>query len=58
MYCILEGYLYEGASLCSLCGFNIFGTRAAFSLYACCLFPQLVLANFPLLGNVQCWQPL
>ena len=40
---VLEGYLYAGVSLCSLCGFTIFfGMRAAFGLDACCLFPQCV----------------
>ena len=32
-----------GGSLCSLCGFNIFGARAAFSMDVCHLFPQSVL---------------
>ena len=39
------------AALCSLCGFNIFGTRAVFSMDACCLFPQHVLAITPLMGG-------
>ena len=46
-----------GASLHSLYGFNIFVARAAFSLGACCLFPQCVLAIIPLLGGVQVWRP-
>ena len=50
---VLEGYLYVGVSLCSLCGFNIFGARAVLSMDACCLFPQCVLAVIPLIGGVR-----
>ena len=50
---VFEGYLYVGASLCSLCGFNIFGARAVYSVDAYCLFPQCVLAVIPLIGGVQ-----
>ena len=50
---VLDGYLYVGLSLCSLCGFNIFGVRAVFSMDACRLFPQHMLVVFPLIGGVQ-----
>ena len=41
--CGLGGSFICGSILCSLCGFNIFGSRAAFSMDACHLFPQSVL---------------
>ena len=53
---VLEGDLYVGASLCSLCGFNIFGARAVISIDACHLFPQCVLIVMPLIKAVQIWQ--
>ena len=40
-----------GASLCSLCEFSIFGVRAVFSMDACHVFPQCVLAVIPLIGG-------
>ena len=43
------------ATLCSLCGFIIFGTRTVFSMDACCLFPQHVLAITPLMGVQMQW---
>ena len=52
---VLEGYLYVRVSLCSFFGFNIFSGRAVFSMDVCCLFPQLVLAIIPLIGDVQMW---
>ena len=52
---VLEGYLYVGVSLCNLCGFNIFGASAVFSMDACCLFPQCVLVVLPLIRGVQVW---
>ena len=60
IYCGLEGYLYMQAAPCSLCGFNIFGMRAVFSMGACCLFPQHVLAIIPLIRVCGCsgWCPL
>ena len=42
----------EHLSLCSLHGFSIFGARAVFSMDACCLFPQYMLAIIPLIGGV------
>ena len=53
---VLEDYLYVRVPLCSLCGFNIFGARAVFSMDACRLFPQGVLIIIPLIGSVQMWQ--
>ena len=50
---VLEGYLYVGSSLCSLCEFNIFDVRAVFIMDACRLFPQCVLVIIPLIGGVQ-----
>ena len=50
---ILEGCV--GASLCSLHGFNIFGARAVFSMDACHLFPQCVLALIPLIRGCHWW---
>lgn len=35
---VLEGYLYAGERLCSMCGFSIFGTRTGFSANACRLW--------------------
>lgn len=35
---VLEGYLYAGERLCSMCGFSIFGTRTGFSANACHLW--------------------
>ena len=49
----LEGYLYVGSSLSSLCGFNIFGGRALLSMGACWLFPQRVLVVIPFIVDVQ-----
>ena len=40
----MEGYLYVGTSLCNMCRVNIFGARAVFSMHACCLFAQCLLA--------------
>ena len=48
----LEGCFYEGTSLCSLCGFNIFDVRAVFCMDACHVFLQCVLAVIPLIGGV------
>lgn len=51
----MEGYLYAGVSLGSLCGFTFFfGIRAAFGLYACCLFLQYVPALIPLMWVCSC----
>ena len=49
----LEGCLYVGTALCSLCGFSIFWVRVVFSMNACCLFPQCVLSIIPLIECVQ-----
>ena len=48
----LEDYFYVGVSLCRLCGFNIFGMKAVFSVDVCHLFPQYTLAVIPLIGGV------
>ena len=50
---VLEGYFYVRASLCILHGFNILGARTVFSVDACLIFPQCVLAIIPLIGGVQ-----
>ena len=53
---VLEGYLYVGLSLCSFCGFIIiiiFGRRTVLGFDVCHLFPQHMLAVFPLIGGVQ-----
>lgn len=47
---VLEGYRCVKVSLCSLCGFNIFGVRAQFSMNACHLFCQHVSAIIPFIG--------
>lgn len=39
-------------SLCSMCDSDIFGARAVFSLSACHVFSQCVLAIVPLMGAV------
>ena len=44
---VLQGNLYVRPSLCSLCGFDIFGARTVFSVDACCLFPQCA-GHYPL----------
>ena len=49
---VLKGCPYAGVSLCSLCESNIFGARAVFSMDACHVFLQCVLAIFPLVGGV------
>ena len=49
---VLEGYLYVGTSPYSLCGFNIFGTRAVFIMDARHLSSQRMLAMSPLIGGV------
>ena len=49
---VFEDYFYVVAFLCSLCEFNIFGARSVFSMDACHLFPQCVLAISPLLAGV------
>ena len=43
IHCGLGGSFICESILCSLCGFNIFGARAAFSMDVCHLFPQSVL---------------
>ena len=48
---VLEGYFYVGEFLCSLHGFNTFGAKAVFSMGACHLFPQYVLAITLLVGS-------
>ena len=40
---VLEGYLYAGECLSSLCGFSIFGTKAGFSVNACRLLEGMTL---------------
>lgn len=40
---VLEGYLYAGECLCSLCGFSTFGTKAGFSVNACHLLEGMTL---------------
>lgn len=47
----IESYFYVGEFLCSLHGFNIFGAKAVFSMGACRLFPQYVLAITLLVGS-------
>ena len=49
---VLEGYLYVGTSPYSPCGFNIFGTKVVFSMDACHLSSQRMLAMSPLIGGV------
>ena len=54
---VLECYLYVGVSLCSFCGFNFFfffGRRTVLGFDACHLFPQHMLAIFPLMGVCSC----
>ena len=48
----LVRYLYVRSSLYSLHGFNMFGVRIIFSMDACCLFSQCMLAIIPLIGGV------
>ena len=48
---VLEDYLSVVSSLCSLCGFNIFGVRSVFSMDACHLFPQSVLVVIHLIDR-------
>ena len=48
----LVRYLYVRSSLYSLHGFNMFGVRIIFSMDACCLFSQCMLAIIPLTGDV------
>ena len=48
----LVRYLYVRSSLYSLHGFNMFGVRIIFSMDACCLFSQCMLAIIPLIGAV------
>ena len=54
---VLECYLYVGVSLCSFCGFNFFffGRRTVLGFDACHLFPQHMLAIFPLMGCAVVW---
>ena len=49
---VLEYYFYVGVSLCRLCGFNIFGMKAVFSVDVCHLFPQYILAVNALIGSL------
>ena len=49
---VLESYFYVEVSLCSLCGFNIFGGSAVFSVDDCHVFPHCMLAIIPLIGGV------
>lgn len=49
---VLKGYLYEGMSLCSFCGFNIFDLRAVCSMDDCHLFLS-VLSIIPLILGMQ-----
>ena len=37
-----------------MCGFNIFGVRAVFSMDACRFFPQRVLVVIPWMGVCRC----
>lgn len=39
-------------SLCKLHVHGIFGVRAGFGIVASCVFPQYVLAVFPLIGDM------
>ena len=48
----LVRYLYVRSSLYSLHGFNMFGVRIIFSMEACCLFSQCMLAIIPLIGDL------
>ena len=48
----LVRYPYVRSSLYSLHGFNMFGVRIIFSMDACCLFSQCMLAIIPLIGGV------
>ena len=48
----MKGCFYVGVSLCSLHESNSFGARAVFSMDACHIFPQCVLAVIPLIGGV------
>lgn len=53
IYCgFVELFFSVGASLCSLCEFNIFGARAVFSMDACLIFPQGFLTNILLIRGV------
>ena len=52
---VLEGYLYVGATMCNFCRFSIFCVRAIFSMDACHLFIQCMLAIIPLIVGVQMW---
>ena len=51
---VLEDYLYVALFLCSLCGFNIFGAEAIFSVDACHLFPQHMFTIIALMGVCRC----
>ena len=48
---VLIDCFYVGTSLCSLHESNIFGVRAVFSMDACHIFAQCVLAIIPLMGG-------
>ena len=50
---VLGAYLYEGASLCHLWRFNIFGARAVFSMDACRLSSACA-GRVPLMGVYRC----
>ena len=51
---VLEDYFYVGMSLCSLHVNSLifFGVKAVFSMDACHVFPQCILAVIPLIGGV------
>ena len=56
IYCGLGGLFIVGASLCSLCGFNIFGAGAIFSVDGCLPpLPSVYIHHYPLDGSVQMW---
>ena len=54
IYVVLEGCFYVGRGYPCIAsvGLIFFGVRAVFSVDACCLFPQCILAIIPLIGGV------